>query len=72
MVLWNNLMAGSRIQVSIVARWVWLVVITCPCADTTSQNSSLENYGSLLVWDAAMPQLKPVMDKYKEKQRIYQ
>lgn len=68
---WNNLTASSRIQVSIV-KWAWLVVSHDHCTDKlTYKQNSLENYGSLLVWDAAMPQLKPVMDKYKDRQRAY-
>jgi len=31
----------------------------------------MESYGSVLVWDAAMPQLKPVMDKYRDRQAPY-
>ena len=37
-----------------------------------SHDYGLESHGNLIVWDAAMPQLKLVLDKYKEKQRIYQ
>lgn len=71
MALLNNLTVSSRIQVGVA--WVGVAgndhMIT---ADKTPKQNQLENYGSLLVWDAAMPQLKPLVDKYIEKQRTYQ
>lgn len=73
MVLWNNLTtAHSKIQVSIGFMWGWLVRSHDHCTDKVFKQNSLENYGSLLVWDAAMPQLKPLMDKNRERQRRYQ
>jgi len=69
MALLNN--QTSLVKTQVGCCYAGIVHITANVAFLDGSNEAyrhMECYGSVLVWDAAMPQLKPVMDKYRDRQ----
>jgi len=76
MALLNSLTSTNQTQVGAVYVMMYNVSVVHHAGALVRNGSRetyrhMESYGSVLVWDAAMPQLKPLMDRYRDRQTPY-